>query len=136
LKASYNSSLLNPSSTPARMVVLEPGGLVVGVEVHREHVRGVEELLEEREVWAAPAFADELVGVLQGEIVEGTASVGAVGHGAPRLAVVAYLPGFGDGAPGGILLAEAFGDQTPPEGVGTDVVGELYRVRLHRAASL
>jgi hypothetical protein len=44
--------------------VFSAGRLVVGVEVDGEHVRGVEELLQEREVWAAPALADQLVRVL------------------------------------------------------------------------
>ena len=36
--------------------------LAVGVEVDGEHVRGVEKLLQEREVRAAPVLADQFLG--------------------------------------------------------------------------
>ena len=106
-------------------------GLVVGVEVDREHVRGVEELEEEREVRAAPALADEFVRELVGEVVQDSPLVGAVRDRSGRVLVVAHLPGLGDYALRDVAFAEVLGDQALPEVVGADVVGELYRVRLH-----
>src|ERR687898_695050 len=105
--------------------------LVVGVEVDGEHVRGVEELLKQREVRAAPALPYERLRELGDEVVERLSGVLAVGHPPGRILVVAYLPGLGDDAFGCILLAEEVGDQALPEVVGAYVVGQLYRVGFH-----
>src|SRR5215203_3233322 len=117
------------------LAVLFLGGLVVGVEVDGEHVRGVEELLEEREVRAAPVLPDELLGELGDEVVERLSGVLAVGNSSRSVPVVAYLPGLGNDAVWCVPLAEELGDQTLPEVVGAHVVGHLYRVRVHPSSS-
>src|SRR5215208_414548 len=68
--------------------VLFLGGLVVRVEVDGEHVRGVEDLLEEREVRAAPALPDELLGEPGDEVVERLSGVLAVGDSSRSVPVV------------------------------------------------
>src|SRR5919202_1366679 len=105
---------------------------VVGVEVDGEHVRGVEELLEEREVRAAPPHADQLLGELGDEIVDRPPGVLSIGHPACGLPVVAYLPGLGHDAVGRVPLAEKLGDEAFPEVIGAYVVGGLYRVGANR----
>src|SRR5918998_609355 len=127
---------LGPEDVPrlalaVRLAVLLTGRLVVGMEVDGEHVGGVEELQQDREVRPAPALPDELVRELLDEVVEGTARVGAVRHGAGRVAVVADLPRLGDDAVGDALLAESLGYQALAEGVPAHVESELYRVGLH-----
>ena len=101
------------------------------MEVDGEHVRGVEELLEEREVRTTPVLSHELFGEIGYEAVERLAGVLAVGDASSSLLVVAYLPGLGDDAFRGVPLAEQVRDQTVPEVVGAHVVGQLYRVRIH-----
>jgi hypothetical protein len=81
------------------------------VEVDGEHVGGVEELEQDREVRPAPAFPDKLVRELFHEFVEDPSGVGAVRDAAGRVAVVADLPRLGDDATGDALLAEPLGYQ-------------------------
>ena len=81
-----------------RLVVFTPGGRVIGVQVNGEHVRGVEELLQKREVWAAPAFADQLVRELFYQVVEFASGVLAVSYRSAGFAVVADFPGLGHDA--------------------------------------
>src|SRR5918997_1680886 len=106
---------------------------VVGVEVDGEHVRGVEELLEEREVRAAPSRSDQFLGELDDEVVERASGVLAVRYLTRGLLVIAYLPGLGDDAVRGVPLAQHLWDQALPEVVGAHVVGWLYRVGVHTA---
>ncbi len=117
------------------LAVHPPCRLVVGVEMDRQGVGGVEELVEDREMRAVPALADQLVGVFHHHIVEETPGEGAGGHGCPRVAVVAHLPGLGDDALWDAALTEALGDKSLAEGVGADVEGELEGGPLHRDGS-
>jgi hypothetical protein len=105
--------------------------LVAGVQVYGEHVRGVDELLQQREVRPAPASPHQLIRELDDEVVERLAGVFAVGDPGRGLPVVADLPSLGHHALGRAPLTEHLGDQTPPEGVGADVVGGLYRIGVH-----
>src|SRR5215210_368830 len=132
----YRRAGLGPQDVPrlglaVGLAVLSAGGLIVGVEVDGEHVRGVQELEQDREVRPAPAFADQLVRELLHEVVQRAAGVGAVLYRACRLAVVADLPDLGHDALRRVLLAEKLGDQALPEVVVAHVVAQLYRVRVH-----
>src|SRR5215210_1094251 len=60
------------------LAMFSAGRLVVGVEMDGEHVRGVDELLQKREVRAAPAFADQLIRELGNQLMELSARVGSV----------------------------------------------------------
>jgi hypothetical protein len=48
------------------------GGLVVGVEVNRQHVRRVQKLQQERKMWSAPSSADEFIWEIHDQIMQGT----------------------------------------------------------------
>jgi hypothetical protein len=106
----YRRALCGPEDVPrlglaVGFAVFFARRLAVGVEVDGEHVRGVEKLLQEREVRAAPALADQFLGKLGDEVVERTSGVLTVGHPRCRLPVVADLPGLGHDALGGVFLA-------------------------------
>src|SRR5215212_686137 len=111
--------------------VLFPCCLLVGVQVDGQHVGGVEELDQEREVRPAPALTDQLIRELLDELVERAPLVGTVGDRTYRLAVVADLPGLRHHAVWRVLLAEHLGDQTLPEVVIAHVVTQLDRVGVH-----
>src|SRR5918999_1437522 len=81
----YRRALGGPEDMPGLglavgLAVFLTRRLVIGVEVYGEHVRGVEELLEEREVRATPALAYEVIREGGDEVVERLPSVLPVGH--------------------------------------------------------
>src|SRR5829696_1892516 len=130
---------LSPQDVPrlgltVGLAVLPSGGLVVGVEVDGEHVRGVEELEQDREVRTTPIPSHQLVRELLHEVVERASGVLAVGDLSRGLPVVADLPSLGHDALGRVPLAEHLGDQALPEVVGANVVGQLDRIGLHRSS--
>jgi hypothetical protein len=110
------------------LAVLPSGGLVVGVEVDGEHVRGVEELEQDREARTTPIPSHELVRELLHEVVERASGVLAVGDLSRALPVVADLPSLGHDALGRVPLAEHLGDQALSEVVGANVVAQLDRI--------
>ena len=110
------------------LAVLPSGGLVVGVEVDGGHVRGVEELEQDREVRTTPIPSHELVRELLHEVVERASGVLAVGDLSRGLPVVADLPSLGHDALERVPLAEHLGDQALSEVVGANVVAQLDRI--------
>src|SRR5215210_491424 len=135
----YRRLVVRPEDVPrlrlaVGLTVLLPRGLVVGVQVDGQHVGGVEELDQEREVRPTPALPNQLIGERLDELVERAPRVGTVEDRPCRLTVVTDLPGLRHRAVGRVLLAEHLGDQTLPEVIIAHVVTRLDRVGVHGPA--
>src|ERR671921_601029 len=113
------------------LAVFLPRDLVVGVQVDWQHVGGVEEFDQEREMRPTPALPHQLIRELLDEIVERAPRIGTVDDCPRRLPVVAYLPGLSHNAFWRVPLAEHLGYQTLPEVIIAHVVTQLDRVGVH-----
>jgi hypothetical protein len=113
-----------------------PRRFVVGVHVDGQHPGAVDELGQHREVRAAPAAPDQLVGVLRGQLAQAPPGERAVLHGRTLAVHVAAFPGLGDRAVRQASAAQQVRDAPAAEDVLGDRRAQLQRRPLHGGGRL